>query len=115
MVRVGAERRHTQHLAPMAGERCTDGFLGVGIPQPHCLIGFAGGDTVPVGAERHTGHEAAIGGRGSMPVSSCARPGVPEVSAFGGPVRDIVEWVRRRDDLYVSESVGLRRRRGFRV
>ena len=40
----------------MAGQRRADRLAGVGVPQPHRAVGAAGGDAVPVGAERHTGH-----------------------------------------------------------
>ena len=40
----------------VAGQRCADRLAGVGVPQPHRLVVAAGGDAVPVGAERHTEH-----------------------------------------------------------
>lgn len=35
----------------------------------------------------------------------CQDPNCPKDRAFGGPVRDIVEWVRRRDDLHVQRPL----------
>ena len=42
------------HRLVVAGERRADGLAGVGVPQPHRVVGAGGGDAVPVGAERHT-------------------------------------------------------------
>ena len=60
------------HLAGVPGEGCADGLAGVGVPQPHRLVAAGGGQAVPVGAERHTGHRVRCGrsGRQGWPVSA---------------------------------------------
>ncbi len=51
------------------------GLAGVGVPHPHRLVGTAGDDPVPVGAERHTRHRAGVAGRAAgRPVGRCRRP-----------------------------------------
>ena len=38
------------------------GLPGVGVPQPHRVVGAAGGDARAVGAERHAGHRVGVAG-----------------------------------------------------
>ncbi len=61
-VPVGAER-HAGHRVGVAGQRLADGLAGVGVPQPHRVVGTAGGDAVPVGAERHAVHRVRVAGQ----------------------------------------------------
>ena len=58
------------HGVGVAGERCADRLAGVGVPQPHRVVPAGGGQAVPVGAERHTGHGLGVPGQGLV--------GVPE-------------------------------------
>ena len=39
------------------------GLAGVGVPQPHRLVGTAGGDARAVGAERHAVHRVRVAGQ----------------------------------------------------
>ena len=47
-VPVGAER-HTRHRAGVAGQGCADRLAGVGVPQPHRVVGAG---ARPAGARR---------------------------------------------------------------
>ncbi len=64
---------NTVSVWPVSG--CADGLAGVGVPQPHRVVVAAGGDAVPVGAERHTGHRVGVAGeRVRRRVGRCRRP-----------------------------------------
>ena len=61
---------HTSAVWPVSS---ADGLAGVGVPQPQGVVGAAGDDAVPVGAERHTVHRAGVAGEGpprGWPVSA---------------------------------------------
>ena len=47
----------------MADQRLAEQFAGVGVPQPHRAVLTAGGDAVPVGAERHAEHRVRVAGQ----------------------------------------------------
>ena len=65
-VAVGAER-HAAHRVGVPGQRLADGLAGGRVPQPHRLVGAAGGDAGAVGAERHAGHRARCGRSAAAP------------------------------------------------
>ena len=44
----------------MAGQRRAEGLAGVGVPQPHGVVGAGGGQPVPIGTKRHPGHCAGV-------------------------------------------------------
>ena len=58
----------------VAGQRLADGLAGGRVPQPHRVVGAAGGEPGAVGAERHAGHRARCGrsaaGRSGWPVAA---------------------------------------------
>ncbi len=39
------------------------GLAGVGVPQPHRVVGTAGGDPLAVGAKRHAEHRVRVAGQ----------------------------------------------------
>ena len=64
----------TSFVCPVSG--LADGLAGGGVPDPHRLVGAAGGDAGAVGAERHAGHISGVSGHGLA--DGLAGGGVPE-------------------------------------
>ena len=56
------------HRVGVAGERIAEGLAGVGVPQPHRVVGAAGGDALAVGAERHAEHRVGVAGQRAAPI-----------------------------------------------
>ena len=64
----------TVSVCPVSG--VADRLAGVGVPQPHRVVGAGGGQPVPVGAERHTEHLARL--PGERCADGLAGVGVPQ-------------------------------------